>query len=206
VPRKRLLACAFAVSLAVAACSGGSKKHAATSTSSAEFSKPTVALAVTGSELVSPHKALGPLDAPTADAVVKVIDRLLLVTAAQPLAQGRAGTGVGDLFTADAATRVTGADRAAFFDDGLPPFGELKTNLAQVKLTALAGSMDPATALVVADFSWDVASGVHAGDRVVHGGELSLVPVSGTWRIGAYTVIAQRTIDERTTTTTATTR
>ena len=66
--------------------------------------------------------------------------------------------------------------------------------------------MDPATALVVASFVWDVASKLHPGDRVTRTGELSLIPVDGTWRIAAYKVTVKRTIDSITTTTTATSK
>lgn len=201
---RRILFVALAVVLA-AGCSGGAKQHTGTETSSTAFTKPTVALEVGSADLVSPHKAFGPLERSTTDAAVKVVERLLLITSAQPLAAGKAGPGFAALFTPDAGARAAGVDRAAFFDEGLPSFGELKPNVARVRLTGLAGSMDPATALVVARFAWDVGSTDHPGDRIVRSGELSLILDGGHWRIGAYTLTVKRTIDDTTTTTTATT-
>lgn len=201
----KVRAVAVALALAVAGCSGddddAGDDDAETSSSTAV--KAEVALEVTRAELVSPHQARGPLDAATRDAVGEVVERLLLVTSAQPLASGRAGAGFADLFTPSAGARAAGADRAALFDEGVPSFGELETETATVELIGLAGSMDPATALVIAKFTWAVASGERPGDRIARAGQLSLVPDDGGWVIGAYTVAVTRTIDDTTTTTTA---
>lgn len=212
MPPTRLTALAVAVLLA-AGCSGGSSKAASkddaedhAQTSSAAVAKPKVDLVVSRAELVSPHQVLGPLDAKTSDAVVGVVEQLLLITSAGPLAEGKAGRGFADLFTPDAGARAADADRAAMFDEGLPMFGELEPDEARIGLTGLAGSMDPATALVVAEFVWDVGSTEHPDDRVTRTGELSLVLVDGTWRIASYDVTVKRTIDQRTTTTTATSK
>jgi hypothetical protein len=128
----------------------------------------------------------------------------LRITSAEPLGAGRAGGGFADLFTGDAGARAAEHDRAAFFDEGLPLFGELDHHAARVGLTGLAGSMDPATSLVVATFVWDVESANQPGNRVQRSGELSLIPGDdGEWRIGAYSITVHRTIDNETTTTTA---
>lgn len=212
MPPIRLTALAIAVLLTAGCSSGGSKDRSPqddaddAETSSATFTKPKVDLLLSRAELVSPHQALGSLDAKTSDAVAGVVERLLLVTSAGPLAEGKAGKGFADLFTPDAGARAAGADRAAIFDEGLPLFGELKPTEARVGLTGLAGTMDPATGVVVASFVWDVSSKLHPGDRVTRTGELSLVPGDGTWRIAAYKLSVKRTIDDRTTTTTATTK
>lgn len=200
MPPTKLAAVALAAVLAVG-CSGGDGDDGAASSTS--LAKPTVALDVTRADLVSPHQALGPLDRATRDAVVGVVDDLLRITSAEPLARGQAGAGFAKLFTGDAGSRAASTDRAAFFDEGLPVFGELKDNDVHVELTGLAGSMDPAIELVVAAFTWDVASVTHPGNRVVRTGELSLVPAAGGWKIAAYTIHVDRTIDDETTTTTA---
>jgi hypothetical protein len=207
-PSRRLLA-AVALALAVAACSGGGDDDAKkddTETSSAEHVKASVDLDVTRAELVSPHQALGPLEGGTRDAVAGVVEKLLLVTSADPLAEGKAGPGFADLFTPDAGARAANADRAAFFDEGVPRFGDLKPTTATLELTGLAGIEDPKTQLVVAKFAWDVASATHPGDSVHRTGELSLVPSGNEWKIGAYTIVVTRTVNDETTTTTATTR
>ena len=92
MPPTRLTALAVAVLLA-AGCSGGSKGASKddAQTSSTAFAKPKVDLVVSRAELVSPHQALGPLDDKTSDAVVGVVEKLLLVTSAGPLADGKAG-------------------------------------------------------------------------------------------------------------------
>ena len=209
MPPTKLVAVALALALA-AGCSGGDDDDDArggggddTETSSTELTKPEVALEVTRAELVSPHQALGPLDGKTRDAAVAVVEDLLRITSAEPLGVGKAGGGFADLFTPDAGARAAGADRAAFFDEGLPVFGELDTVAATVELTGLAGGMDPATKLVVATFTWDVVSANQAGNRVTRTGEVSLVPDDGEWRIAAYDVTVERTVDSETTTTTA---
>jgi len=207
MPPRRLAAIAVALALAVAGCSGGGgdngKSGDDTESSSAEFDKPTVDLAVGTAELVSPHQALGPLDDATKKAVTDVVDKLVLLTSAQPLALGKAGGGFAKLFTPDAGARAAGPDRAVMFDEGVASFGELQPEEATLQLTGLAGTMDPATALVIAKFRWNVTSKKRPGDRIVREGELQLIPDDGQWKIGAYTLVVTRTIGADTTTTTA---
>ena len=182
MPPTRLVATAVVLALAVIGCSGGDDDDAArddTKTSSAEFEHAAVELEVTSAELVSPHQPLGPLEEKTSMAVTGVVDDLLLITSAGPLVEGKARGGFAKLFTPDAGARAAGPDRAVFFDEGVPRFGKLKPEEATVQLTALAGSMDPATALVVAKFAWKVASTDRPGDRVEREGELQLVPDDG---------------------------
>lgn len=203
---RKVLFVACAAMLVVAGCSNGDSKQSKkddTETSSEEFTRAAVRLGVSKAELVSPHQAMGPLEKPTTDAVVGIVQKLLLVTSAKPLVEGTAGSGLEDLFTTDAGARASGKDRAVFFDEHLPLFGELKPSAARVRLTGLAGSMDPATALVIAKYVWDVTSVKHPGDRVTRNGELSLVKVNGAWKIGAYAISVTRTVDDETTTTTA---
>jgi hypothetical protein len=212
VPPTRLIAGAVALALTVTACSGGDDGSSSrdgdddTSTSSTEFEKASVELELTRAELVSPHQARGDLDAGTRDAVADVVEQLLLITSAEPLVEGTVGapTEVASLFTPDAAQRAAETDRAAIFDEGVPRFGKLTTEAATLAMTGLAGSMDPATELVIATFRWDVTSAERPKDRIVREGQLSLVPDdAGRWRIGAYTIVVTRTVDESTTTTTA---
>jgi hypothetical protein len=207
--RTRLIAGAVALALTVTACSGGgddddTAQDDETETSGTEFVRASVDLELTRAELVSPHQARSDLDATTRDAVVGVVEDLLLITSAQPLVEGKTGGGFADLFTPDAGERAANDDRAAFFDEGVPRFGEIETEAATLAMTGLAGSMDPATQLVIATFRWDVTSTARPADRIVREGQLSLVPDdAGVWRIGAYTLVVTRTVDESTTTTTA---
>jgi len=209
---RKAVAVALAVALPlVAACSSGgddAKKSDKdkTETSSDSFTKAAVKLGVSKAELVSPHQALGPLDKGTTDAVVGIVQKLLLLTSAQPLSEGDAtAKGLGELFTADAGARVTGPDRKAFFDEGLPRFGGLEPVASRVTLTALAASDNPGPALVVARYLWDVTNADRSSDRVTRTGELSLVKQDNQWKVAAYTIVVRRTVDGETTTTTATT-
>lgn len=208
----RLVATAVALALAVIGCSSGDDDAADdTESSSAAFERPTVELTVGTSELISPHKAKGALERTTADAVTGVVEELLLTTSALPLGLGAADDrdaedDVADLFALDAGERATTTDRDVFFDEDVPSFGELVVKEATLNLTALAGTMDPATALVIAKYRWNVTSAEHPDDRVVREGELQLIPDGDDWKIGAYTIVVTRTVEQRTTTTTATTR
>jgi hypothetical protein len=203
VPPTKLAALAVAAALVVG-CSGGDDDDAGSTTTTTQAPRPTVDLEVLRADLVSPHAALGPLDATTTEDVVNVVEKLLLVASAGPLVAGTPGGGFGELFTAQAAARAEGADRDAFFDEGVPSFGRrLRPAASPIELTGLAGSTDPAPAVVVARFVWDVGSTSPAGNRVARSGELSLLPVGGGWRIAAYSVTVQRTVDAVTTTTTA---
>lgn len=204
-------ACAFALALAVAGCSRDDDDDASrdvddTETSAAEFEHAAVALEVSRADLVSPHAPKTFLDVGTRDAVQDVVERLLLITSAGPLVEGKAGGGFADLFTDDAGARAANADRAVFFDEGITTdehaFGELTPVEARVGMSALAGSMDPATALVVARYVWTVEGA--SGDRIARTGELSLVPDGDTWKIGAYTITVTRDLAGTSTTTTAT--
>ena len=206
MPPRRIGAVAFVAALAVAGCSSGddsAKKKDDTKTSSAEFTHAAVQLGVSKAELVSPHAALGPLEQETTDAVVAIVQELLLETSAKPLIEGKPGTKLAPLFTADAGARASGPDRKAFFDDAVGTFGPLTPKAARVRLTGLAGSADPKTSLVVAKYVWDVTSTKRPADRVTRNGELSLVKVNNEGKIAAYDITVTRTVDSETTTTTA---
>jgi hypothetical protein len=207
---KRLQSLVVALALAVAACSGDSGGDDGTgdaggddrSTSSAELAEASVELELTRGELVSPHAPKAYLDAGTTESIKGVVERLLLVTSAGPLVDGKAGGGFADLFTDDAGARAANADRAAFFDEGVEDFGELTPVEARVGMSALAGSMDPKAALVVARYRWIVEGA--SGDRITRFGELSLIPAGDGWKIGAYAISVTRDLGGTSTTTTAT--
>lgn len=205
MPPTKLAAVALALALTVG-CSGGDDDDTSaddTEASSNQLIKPNVELTVTRADLVSPHRALGPLDDPTRTTALAVVQDLLRIASAEPLSNGEAGRGFAELFTPDAAARAATEDRAAFFDEDLPRFGELEQREATVELVGLAGGMDPATKLVVARFAWEVESSLRPGDRVRRTGDVSLIPDGKAWRIAAYSLNVARTIDDETTTTTA---
>jgi hypothetical protein len=146
---------------------------------------------------VSPRKAFGPLDDVDRVAAMRTLQATFDATVVRPLTTGRAGA-IDATFTADAAARATGQDRAALFDEGLPKVKDLEATKADVRLTALDGGDGPK--LIVAKVNWDVRG---AGVHVQRIGELSMVPAFGTWLVAAYTIITTRTAGGSTTTTTA---
>lgn len=148
---------------------------------------------------VSPRKAFGPLDDATRDAAMKTLQATFDATVVAPIRTGKAGS-IDKAFTADAVAHAAGPDRATIYDEGLPRVKQLVADKANVRLTALDGGAGPA--LVVAKIDWDVRS-ADRSVRVQHIGELSMIPVFGTWVVGAYTVLTTRTVGGVTTTTTA---
>ena len=195
---RRAVAAALLLALVVGACSSGSKEpQAKPGLLEQHAAKSDLELDAVAWDEVSPRKAFGPLDEANRTSAMKTLQAAFDATVVRPLTKGRAGA-IEALFTADAAARATGQDRAALFDEGLPRVADLEATKANVRLTALDGGAGPR--LIVAKIDWDVrGDGVHVR-RI---GELSMVPVLGTWLIGAYTVITTRTAGGSTTTTTA---
>jgi len=195
---RRAVAAALLLALVAGACSSGSKEpQGKPGVSEQHLVKGDLTLDTVAWDEVSPRKAFGPLDDANRASVMKTLQATFDATVVGPLTKGRAGT-IDTLFTADAATRANGQDRSALFDEGLPRVDDLEATKANVRLTALDNGSGPG--LVVAKIDWDVrGDGVHVR-RI---GELSLVPVLGTWLVGAYTVITTRTAGGSTTTTTA---
>ena len=200
---RRSLAAALVAGLAAAGCSSGSDEPQARPGISQQRAKAgALDLDVTAAELISPHQARGPLDGPTREAVLATLQKTFDATVVGPLRDGKPGS-LRSLFTENAFERATGIDQVAVFDDTLPRVDELVVDKANVRLTGLHGSKAEA-ALVVAKIDWDVRS-ADGTVRVKRIGELSLIPVLGTWLVGAYSVITSRTAGGETTATTAAT-
>jgi len=151
-------------------------------------------------DLISPVAPMRPLDAPTAKAVLRTTQRFFDASISEPLRTGKRGS-IKTLFTAGAAQDARGPDERALFDLGLPRVRTLKATSHIVQLTGYAGE-DNQVMLVVAKVAWDV-SGDGKRVRVVHRGELTLVPAFGSWFIDGYNLIATRTVGSTTTTNTA---
>lgn len=200
MPFRKFLPAVVACCLAVAACSSGPKKPQAkpgvTGTTAVQ-----VALQRIGSaDLVSPAQGVRPLDERTTKAVMASVQQLFDATVLDPLTHGQAGS-IDRVMTDDAVRQAATVDRAAMYDEDLPRVTRVDAPKALVQLTALAGDND-APALVVAKFAWDV-TGDGGSVHIVRSGELSLIPVLGTWLIGAYNVANSRVVNGTTTTSTA---
>jgi hypothetical protein len=199
---RRSVVAALLLCLVASACSSGKKEPQAKPgvTEQHTVAGGDLTLDVVAWDLVSPAHALGPLDEGNRAAAMKTLQRTFDATVVQPVKTGKSGS-VAAVFTPDAAARADGQDRAALFDEGLPRVRDLLGDKTNVRLTALAGA-DGKPALVVAKIDWDLRS-ADGKVRVQRIGELSMVPVLGTWLVGAYTVMTNRTVGGATTTTTA---
>lgn len=197
---------ALALIVLLAACSGGSDGEEAESPreepaiSEQSVEKPDIRLDVTRSEYISPHQARGPIPEGTAAKALATVQQLFDATVVDAAATGEPGDAT-EVFTDDALEHVRGSDYRAFVDDAVGPVEGLEATTAAVGLAALAGE-DNQPALVVAAIDWDVRSG-DGSVRITRKGELSLIPVVGSWRIAAYSIVTERTVDGTTTTTTA---
>lgn len=189
------------VGLLIAGCSGDEPK-AKPGIRQQRAEVPAIELVLTAADLVSPHQVRGPLDAPTAEAALKIVQQAFDATVVGPLRDGEAGS-LKSVFTENAAARAAGADRGVLFDEGLGAFDELVADRAAVAVTGMHGAT-PATELIVAAIDWDVRS-ADGSVRVKRVGELSLVPVFGTWLVVGYSILTSRTTEGETTTTTAAT-
>jgi hypothetical protein len=200
VPRRSLAALLVAL-CALAGCSSGSDEPRA---------KPGVTgvragdltLDVFAAEVVSPQRERAELAPALRRQALRVLQRTFDATVVDPLTTGRGGD-LSKLFTADAAARASGPDRGAVFDEGFAPLEQLVGSRTSVALTGLAGD-DGAPAMLVARIDWDVRDAADAV-QVHRVGELTLVPAFGTWVVGAYTMLVNRTAGGETTTTTAAT-
>lgn len=198
----RWLSLFVALGLVLGACSSGDGEPQGRLGDGGPPAAEPLRLAVVGTERVSPHRTLGPVGEPDRAAVLEVLQTTFDATVVEPLA-GNPPASIESVFTAPAAERATGADRAALFDEGLPAVDRLVGDKTNVRLTGLEGD-DASLALVVAKIDWDVRS-ADGSVRIQRIGELSLIPVFGSWLVGAYSVITTRTISGATTTTTAAT-
>lgn len=196
---RRAVVAALVCSLLLGACSSDKEPKAKPGITEQHEVKGDLELDVVAWDEVSPRKATGPLDDVTRAAAMKSLQATFDATLVAPLRTGKAGS-IDKAFTADAVAHAAGVDRAAIYDEGLPRVKHPVADKANVRLTALDGGAGPA--LVVAKIDWDVRS-PDGSVRVRRIGELSMIPVLGTWLVGAYTVITTRTVGGSTTTTTA---
>lgn len=199
VGRSLPLVLALAV-LGGACSSGASGPQARPGVTGTRVVRSVLPLTVTGADVVSPARALVPLDESTRLAAVAVVQRTFDATVVQAITGGKGGA-IDAVFTTDAKAHAVFPDRGAMYDEGLPHVDRLVADKAEVGLTALAGD-DDRPVMIVARFDWDVRS-TDRKVRVHRVGELSLVPAFGRWLVGAYTVLVARTVAGTTATTSA---
>ena len=152
---------------------------------------PGFALSLTGTDVQPVRPPAPPFPDDVKAGVMATLNSYLSAAVVQPLRTGRPPSGVEPLFTAAAAPRLAGPDRAALVEDGAQS-GNVRKDRADVKLTALTG---PAGEVVVVTAQLDVALLVasRAGRlAVARAGEMALVPEANTWRIDSYDLRTQR--------------
>ena len=184
--------------LLLSGCSGpDAPKKAAPRVAGKSVQAPPVTFSVGASELRGSGTTL-PLPPEIQSGVVATLDRYLADAVVGPLRTGAPPADLSPLFTELAWPRLSGPDRAAIVDEGVPA-GSVTADAAVANLTGLQGA-DGAVALV----------GVHIDLRlrvgqlnVVRSGELVLVPEGDTWRIDGYDLRVSRDSIDGTATTVA---
>ena len=179
--------------LATAACTGSNASPRRTSTTVAR--RPAIRFELAGAEVQGPGPPAFPDDARAA--VLDTLNRWLSDAVVGPLVSGRPAPDLTPIFTAATQARLSGPDRAALVDEGLPPATRgLRSEAAAANLTALAGA-DGVLAAVSARIDLRLrALGDGPPLRVDRQGELVMVPDSGNWKIDGYDVRVSRDSEE----------
>lgn len=198
---RRALVIALIAVGGASSCSGGDDEaEREPEISELSVERPRIELEVTRSEYISPHRTRGPIPEPEAEAALATVQRLFQATVVDAAVLGRPGDAT-RLFTPDALAQVRGGDYRAFVDAEVGPLPGLEADRARVGLAGLADD-DDRPQLIVAAIDWDVQS-PDGTVRIRRVGELSLVPQGGSWRVAAYSLLSERTVDGKTTSTTA---
>jgi hypothetical protein len=205
----RRLLCAVTLALFVAGCSSDKPPPATADRSATSTSSPPGEIVLSVKSFLvetSAPPAAGEQEAAQAG-VLATLQSYLVNASLAPL---RSGTAVGDissLFTGRSAPRATSApDRAALYDEGIPPVQSLRSEVADLALTGLVGP-DGKVSVMAATFAVKL-NGVTSDTPLVvqRNADFVLVPEDGAWKIDAYDVSASRTTPAGTTQTTAVNR
>ena len=199
--RRAVAVIGVVVALGTAGCSGSSHPRAVAPSTTAAPAR-AIAFTVAGTDVIWTTKAADFTPAAKAG-VVGILDKWLAGAVVLPLRSGAAGD-IAALFTSDVAPRLTGPDRVALVDEGLPRATALTPTVENVKLTALFDG-DGAVALVTAALNVQLIVTAPDGPYTVgHTGELVLQQDFGVWRITGYDIRStHQDITGATTTTTA---
>jgi hypothetical protein len=185
------VASAIAVALAVVlgACSGGSAKAHTTKPARIESS---VALKVTTTNVESAGAAVA-FPAELRDQAAQVVNTYVEDAVVAALRTGASDPNVTQVFTPDAAAKLTGPDRAVLTDDGVEKAtGSIDASKADVALTALADTSGKLL-LVSAALTLDMRAPVAGGTlHVTRFGDLLLAPVGSAWKVAGYDLAVTR--------------
>jgi len=180
---------ALAVAAGAAGCSGGGGSSTPAAPAPGRVNVQVTAGPV---QVEQGGTAPGALSDQDRDAVIDVVRRFVTAATLDPLA----GKPVGDLaplFSTAAAPGLTGADRAALVDDGLPEAtGRTTATVAPVGLTALSDA-GGSIGLVGATLALDVSARTGRGPVTIkRSGELVLAHAPDGWKIDSYRLLVAR--------------
>ena len=160
-------------------------KRAAADASTTATLPPVTSFRLAGEEV--PATGATSLPGPVLNGVLATLNRYLDGAVVSPLRSGRAAADLPAIFTASAAQRLAGPDRATLVEDVVP--GVSRSGRVDDASARLTGLLDSGGSILVVAAKVDVvlrtgASG--AETRVARSGELVLVPDGGAWRIDGY--------------------
>jgi hypothetical protein len=179
-----LVTVAAAGAIAYASRSAPTKRAAADASTAATL-PPVTTFRLAGEEV--PASGATSLPSTVSTGVLATLNRYLDSAVITPMRSGRAAGDLSTIFTASAAQRLSGADRATLVEDVEPGAGRNgRVDEASARLTGL---LDSGGSILTVAAKVDVVlrtgpSG--AETRVARSGELVLVPDGGAWRIDGY--------------------
>lgn len=193
------------LSLALAACSSGSKKN----TEDVKGTTPEVLAVKTsvlkvGSVDIQSAGPANPIAPTTGKAVLGVAQSYIDTAVFGPLKNGELGAGYAALFDTGVKSAATGSDADALTDLAVGKVKNLKTTATPVHMSTLEGKLGEVMYLGT-DFDLDMRATGDAGPLRIHRHiELTFAPSGKKWLVTAYRVQAVRKSTAGTTTTTAT--
>ena len=179
-----------ALVIVVAAGCGGRSGDDSEATPSAPVDE---AIAVTpGAVTVATAGPQVGLDDAVRDQLIETVKQYVQVATVDPIRSGRVAK-VAALFTAAAAARAEGVDRAVVVDEGLPrATSNITATAVPVPITVLA---DQSGALVLASAGLDltIATKTVDGPVEIHRvGSLTFAPEAGTWKVAGFDLAVSR--------------
>jgi hypothetical protein len=199
-------AACLALSLVLAACSGGSKPSTTTRTKTTvpKVLAVKTSLLKVGKVVV---ESAGPpnvqIDTTTGKAVLGGAQKYIDDAVFAPLKGGRLGGGYGSLFDSGVKSAAVGADARVLTDLDVGKVARLSTKATPVELSALAGTLGELL-YVATNFNVTLTGLGPTGPLTIsHRIELTFARSAKTWLVTAYRVRTVRHLPSGTTTTTA---
>jgi len=192
---RRVTSIAAALALVVA-CSSGSPK-----TAPGRASGP-IAFTVSSVDVQSVNPPARALPDVVKTKVMATLDAYVDRASAAPLRSGSRAGDLTALFTSSALARVSGPDRRALVDEGLPPAADVRAPTSTAKLGALAGA-DNSVEVVTATIDLRLQTVGASPLAITRTGDLVLVADGDTWKIDGYDLSTARDSGDGPATTTA---